>query len=150
MANPVVHWEIGGRDLDKMADFYRQLFGWESAGFDPDYRLVELGEGIGGGFMHCRDDMPAYVTVYVAVDDLDATLATVPTSAARNCSRRRRYRVSEPSPCSRTPRATRSASFGPTAAPERSHDEEPGAGSFGPGNNRRCVAIWSRTSERML
>ena len=75
MANPVVHWEIGGRDLDTLAGFYRDLFGWESTTFDPDYRLVDLGEGIGGGLMRCRDDMPAYVTVYVAVDDLEATLA---------------------------------------------------------------------------
>ena len=77
MPNPVVHWEIGGRDLDAQASFYRELFGWEAEGFDTDYRLVDLGEGIGGGLMRCRDDMPAYVTIYVAVDDLDATLAKV-------------------------------------------------------------------------
>lgn len=77
MGSPVVHWEIGGRDLDTMAAFYRDLFGWEAAGFDDDYRLVDLGEGVGGGLMRCRDDMPAYVTIYVSVDDLDATLAKV-------------------------------------------------------------------------
>jgi predicted enzyme related to lactoylglutathione lyase len=77
MARPVVHWEIGGRDLDALAHFYRQLFGWEATGFDADYRLVNLGEGIGGGLMRCRDDMPSYVTIYVSVDDLDATLANV-------------------------------------------------------------------------
>ncbi len=75
MPNPVVHWEIGGRDLDALASFYEQLFGWKAAGFDADYRLVNLEEGIGGGLMRCRDDMPAYVTVYVAVDDLDDSLA---------------------------------------------------------------------------
>lgn len=77
MPNNVVHWEIGGRDLDALAAFYRDLFGWEAAEFDADYRLVALEEGIGGGLMRCRDDMPAYVTIYVAVDDLDATLAKV-------------------------------------------------------------------------
>jgi predicted enzyme related to lactoylglutathione lyase len=77
MASPVVHWEIGGRDLDALTAFYRGLFGWEATGFDADYRLVSLGEGIGGGLMRCRDDMPTYVTIYVAVDDLDATLAKV-------------------------------------------------------------------------
>ena len=75
MPNPVVHWEIGGRDLDALAAFYRGLFGWEAASFDADYRLVNLETGIGGGLMRCRDDMPAYVTIYVAVNDLDATLA---------------------------------------------------------------------------
>jgi predicted enzyme related to lactoylglutathione lyase len=77
MANPVVHWEIGGRDLDALAEFYKALFGWEPASFDPDYRLVDLGEGVGGGLMRCRDDMPSYVTIYIAVDDLEATLAKV-------------------------------------------------------------------------
>lgn len=75
MANPVVHWEIGGRDLDAMASFYRDLFGWDATGFDADYRLVTPGEGIGGGLMRCREGVPAYVTVYVAVEDLAATLA---------------------------------------------------------------------------
>ena len=76
MPNPVVHWEIGGRDLDALASFYRELFGWEAAGFDANYRLVNLDEGIGGGLMRCHD-MPAYVTIYIAVDDLDATLIKV-------------------------------------------------------------------------
>ena len=38
---------------------------------------MDLDEGIGGGLMHCHDDMPAYVTIYVAVEDLDATLTKV-------------------------------------------------------------------------
>ena len=75
MANPVVHWEIAGRDLDGLAAFYRELFEWDAAGFDADYRLVDLGEGIGGGLMRCREGMPSYVAIYVAVDDLEATLA---------------------------------------------------------------------------
>jgi predicted enzyme related to lactoylglutathione lyase len=73
----VVHWEIGGPDLDRLTAFYRELFGWEPAGLDADYRLVNLDKGIGGGLMRCRQDMPNYVTIYVAVDDLDATLAKV-------------------------------------------------------------------------
>lgn len=77
MANNVVHWEIGGHDLDGLSTFYRGLFGWEATGFDADYRLVALTEGIGGGLMRCRDDVPSYVTIYVTVDDLDAALARV-------------------------------------------------------------------------
>ena len=77
MANRVVHWEIGGRDLDTMAGLYHDLFGWEPASDDAHYRLVNLDEGVGGGLMRCQVDMPAYVTIYVAVNDLDATLARV-------------------------------------------------------------------------
>jgi predicted enzyme related to lactoylglutathione lyase len=77
MANAVVHWEIGGHDLDAMAAFYRELFGWEAAGFDRDYRMIEVEDGVGGGLMRSRDGMPGYITIYVAVDDLDATLSRV-------------------------------------------------------------------------
>ena len=77
MPNPVVHWEIGGHDLETLTDFYRQLFGWEPQSFDADYRLVALEEGIGGGLMRCHGDVPPYVTIYVAVDDLAEVLARV-------------------------------------------------------------------------
>lgn len=77
MAHGVIHWEIGGRDLDRLGSFYRELFGWESAGFDPNYRLVSPSEGIGGGLMRCQGNMPPYLTFYVSVEDLDATLARV-------------------------------------------------------------------------
>ena len=75
MESPVVHWEIAGRDLDGLATFYGELFGLNAAGADPDYRLVAPGKGIGGGLMRCRECMPSYVTIYVAVDDLEASLA---------------------------------------------------------------------------
>lgn len=74
MSSPVVHWEIGAHDLERLSEFYRELFGWESAGFDADYRVVNPPGGLGGGLMRCPADMPTYVTVYVAVDDLDAAL----------------------------------------------------------------------------
>lgn len=38
---------------------------------------MNLEDGVGGGLMRCRDGMPAYVTIYIAVEDLDATLAKV-------------------------------------------------------------------------
>lgn len=75
MGNPVVHWEIGGHDLESLTTFYRELFGWESEGFDANYRLVNPGASIAGGLMRCTDDVPAYVTLYVAVDDLELALA---------------------------------------------------------------------------
>jgi len=28
MAHPVVHFEVSGRDLDKLQSFYSELFGW--------------------------------------------------------------------------------------------------------------------------
>ena len=85
MAAPVVHWEIGGPDLEALEVFYRKLFGWDPFGFDADYRVVEPAHGgetgtetgMGGGLMRCREGMPPYVTIYVSVDDLQATLDEV-------------------------------------------------------------------------
>ena len=77
-AHPVVHFEIGAHDVDAQAGFYSELFGWDTATFDPGYRTIEApdGVGIGGGIMALSDDMPNYVTVYVQTDELEATLAT--------------------------------------------------------------------------
>ena len=74
MANPVVHWEIGGRDLEKLGWFYGELFGWQPQPAGPDYRLVEASPpGIGGGLI----EMEPHVTIYVLVADADATLQRV-------------------------------------------------------------------------
>lgn len=78
MAHPVVHWEIGSPDAAVATDFYVKAFGWRTTEAGPDYTLVApVGEGLGGGIMQTRPGMPAYVTVYVAVDDLDAKLAQI-------------------------------------------------------------------------
>lgn len=75
MAHGVVHWEIGGRDLEKLEAFYHDLFGWDYSGYDENYKLVaSVEEGIGGGLMRCTNEMPPYVSFYVAVDDLEITL----------------------------------------------------------------------------
>jgi predicted enzyme related to lactoylglutathione lyase len=74
MANPVVHWEIGGRDLEKLGWFYGELFDWTPQPAGPDYRLVEASPpGIGGGLI----EMEPHVMVYVLVEDEDATLQRV-------------------------------------------------------------------------
>ncbi len=75
MPNPVVHFEIGIKDAEVSAAFYRDLFGWEIHGTDPEYAVVDAADGgIGGGLMRTRGDMPTYVTFYVSVDDLAVSL----------------------------------------------------------------------------
>ena len=77
MGQPVVHWEIGGRDLKRLQGFYSSLFDWK-IGLDEaaSYALVETGseEGIGGGIMRAKAGPPNYVTFYVSVDDIQAYL----------------------------------------------------------------------------
>ena len=77
MTHPVVHWEIGGRDAERLRAFYVDLFGWKIDAQSPEYGLVETGDGVGGGIMRTPDGMPPYVTIYVQVLDLDAALRRV-------------------------------------------------------------------------
>lgn len=75
MANPVVHFEIMGKDGAALQRFYGSLFDWKIDASNPmNYGIVPPGEGgIGGGVAGSQDGSPA-VTVYVQVDDLQATL----------------------------------------------------------------------------
>jgi len=77
MANPVVHWEIGGRDIAKLEGFYAKLFGWNINTENPEYGMVDPGGdgAVGGGIMKMPEGIPPYVTIYVHVDDLEASLA---------------------------------------------------------------------------
>ncbi len=81
MANPVSWFEIHGKDGAKLSDFYTKLFGWKVDSNNPmNYGMVDTGAGDGaiGGGISGGDDSP-WVTVYVAVPDIDAAVATVPT-----------------------------------------------------------------------
>lgn len=73
MAHPVIHWEIGARDADRLQSFYTELFGWDIAPAGPGYSIVAPEDGgIGGGIMQVKDPVPPYLTFYVEVDDLEA------------------------------------------------------------------------------
>ena len=76
MAQPVIHWEIGAKEGSKLQEFYRQMFDWAFDTSMPGFGMVAAEEGgIGGGIMQARPDIPPYLTFYVAVDDLEASLA---------------------------------------------------------------------------
>lgn len=76
MANAIVHWEIGAQDKGKLLEFYGQMFDWSIDTSNPAYAMVAAADGgIGGGVMQVQPGVPPYVTVYVSVDDLAASLA---------------------------------------------------------------------------
>jgi predicted enzyme related to lactoylglutathione lyase len=76
MPHPVVHWEIAAKDANKAREFYANLFGWQFDTTNPDYAMLAAQDGgIGGGIMQTPDQAPPYVTIYVSVEDLAATLA---------------------------------------------------------------------------
>lgn len=77
MKNPVLWFEVLGKDGKKLRKFYSQLFGWEiqeSGGMD--YGLVTATDGgIGGGIGASPDGSPGFATFYIEVDDPAAYLA---------------------------------------------------------------------------
>ena len=76
MPNPVIHWEITGKDAPKLQQFYANLFGWNVDSNNPmNYGLVDTQteDGINGGIAQ-EQEPTTRVTVYVQVDDLQAYL----------------------------------------------------------------------------
>ncbi|MEV0804606.1 hypothetical protein AB0I34_43420 [Kribbella sp. NPDC050281] len=55
MTSPVIHFEIGGRDLGRMASLYGELFGWRLQPEGPEYSLVPPAEGGVGQFAMFSD-----------------------------------------------------------------------------------------------
>lgn len=76
MANAVVHFEVVGRDLQKLKSFYGDLFGWKTQEIpEMGYAIVEKeGDGIAGGIGQTPDGGPGHVTFYVSTDDPQAIL----------------------------------------------------------------------------
>ncbi len=83
MGQPVVHFEIIGRNAATLHGFYSDLFGWEIDADNPmSYGIVQREEnvsadgiGIGGGIAAAPEGYPGHVTVYVEVPDVEAALA---------------------------------------------------------------------------
>ncbi len=83
MGQPVVHFEVIGKDAAKLQSFYSDLFGWEIDAENPmNYGIVGRdgntnaeGVGIGGGVGAGPEGYEGHVTFYVEVPDVEAALA---------------------------------------------------------------------------
>jgi uncharacterized protein len=79
--NRPIHFEILGDDPQRLANFYRDAFGWEIAGWDGPqaYWMATTGPesepGIDGGIMH-RHFQQAVINT-IAVDSLEVALARI-------------------------------------------------------------------------
>lgn len=82
MGQPVVHFEVIGKDPAKLHGYYAELFGWKIDADNPmNYGTVKgednpssmgsIGGGIGGPG---PDGYEGHVTFYVAVPDVEAAL----------------------------------------------------------------------------
>jgi hypothetical protein len=87
MGQPVVHFEVIGKDGERLRSYYSELFGWE---IDADnamrYGVVQRdgnanaeGVGIGGGVGTGPEGYDGHVTFYVEVPDVEAALAKAET-----------------------------------------------------------------------
>ena len=83
MGQAVVHFEVIGKDGEKLRAFYGELFDWQiDADNDMSYGLVQRdgnlngdGVGIGGGIAGGPEGYGGHVTFYVEVPDVEAALA---------------------------------------------------------------------------
>ncbi len=83
MGQPVVHFEVIGKDGDKLRSYYSDLFGWEFNTDNPmNYGVVQRdgnttadGAGIGGGVATAPEGYDGHVTFYIEVPDIEASLA---------------------------------------------------------------------------
>jgi predicted enzyme related to lactoylglutathione lyase len=83
MGQAVVHFEIMGKDGEKLRSYYSELFGWKIDADNPmNYGIVQRdgnttgdGIGIGGGVGAAPEGYDGHVTFYVEVSDVEAALA---------------------------------------------------------------------------
>lgn len=75
MGQPVVHFEIGCRDMAKTADFFGRLFGWQTQSMGPA-TMINTGasSGIQGHITSLGHEPHNYTTFYVQVDDMQVYL----------------------------------------------------------------------------
>lgn len=83
MGQPVVHFEVIGKDGAALQQYYADLFGWAVDADNPmRYGMVARegntnadGAGIGGGVGAGPEGYEGHVTFYVEVPDVEAALA---------------------------------------------------------------------------
>ena len=78
MGNPVMQFQIISKMPDETAKFYSSLFGWKVNADNPlGYRQINTGsaEGIQGGIWPAPPQSPAFVQLFIAVDDVKAAIA---------------------------------------------------------------------------
>jgi uncharacterized protein len=82
MGQPVVHFEVIGKDGDKLRSYYSELFDWDFGDVvgPTNYALVQLdghaeGAGIPGGIGTAPEGYDGHVTFYVEVPDVEAALS---------------------------------------------------------------------------
>ena len=82
MGQPVVHFEVIGKDGESLRRYYSELFGWDIDANNPmGYGTIQRegntdadGAGIGGGVGNAPEGYDGHLTFYVQVPDVEAAL----------------------------------------------------------------------------
>ncbi len=77
MPNPIVYFEITGRDRAGLEDFYSAAFDWRLTPANDRYTHVSPGGGVNGGIGKAMDGGDGSVAFYVEVAHIVETLAVV-------------------------------------------------------------------------
>ncbi len=81
MGNPVVHFEVVGRDGEALQSFYKEAFDWQMQvqSGPPTYAMAHPGgeSGINGGVGAAPVGGAGHLTFYIEVPDLEAALGKI-------------------------------------------------------------------------
>lgn len=98
MSNPVVHFEMGYKDRERMVKFYQKVFDWDTKQMGPEmgnYVVVQTADtdkngmvqekgAINGGFYQKTDDPVSQVpSVVVSVKDMKASMKAVEAAGGK-------------------------------------------------------------------
>src|SRR5581483_1729468 len=95
--NPVVHFEMGYEDRDRMAKFYQSTFGWKTQMMGEEmgnYVLAQTAEtdaqgmvqqkgAINGGFYHKTTLDSQAPSIVISVDDITAAVQAVTSNGGK-------------------------------------------------------------------
>ena len=115
MGQPVVHFEVIGKDGEKLRSYYSGLFGWQMDADNPmNYGIVQRdgntnadGVGIGGGVGVGPEDTPVTSPSTSRCPTWRPPWRRPKASAGRGRWGRKRFQRASRSACSTTPRVTR-------------------------------------------
>jgi len=83
--HPIVHIEFSADDREAAAQFYADVLGWKTTQMpEMNYATFAAEGGPGGGFNPVTEQNPAgTVLIYVATDDIEASLAKVEAAGGK-------------------------------------------------------------------
>ena len=91
MGSPVLHFEIAGRDVEKLIDFYSTVYEWKIFPLNDELYIADpaSNRGIEGHLFETTEEMDFtnLVIIYVQVDDIWGCLKKVETLGGKMLTR---------------------------------------------------------------